>query len=140
MKKNYSHRLLLMYPRHTDGVLYRGFYLDFSSEEIANRLYDRMVESCYDKLTEFIVANAEDSNSGGFRGTLFEIFCHRIWSHHGAAQLKGRALSRNIEEEDIKEDEEMLIDEPDTVKTLRFVELTEIPIFLKDTKLYCRPI
>jgi hypothetical protein len=120
-EKKYSHRLLHMYPRHEDQHEYRGFFLDFASEEIANKIYDRMVEKCFEKLTEFIVANEEDANTGGFRGTLFEIFCHRMWLNIGIATLEGKLLDSD------GQDRKFLIEVPNKVDSCRFSDLIEIP-------------
>ncbi|KAG9400028.1 hypothetical protein AC1031_010949 [Aphanomyces cochlioides] len=48
-----------------------------------------------DQLTAFMVANAEDTNSSGFRGKLFEIFCHRLWASFGEHRLVGKLLHDN---------------------------------------------
>ena len=78
-----------MYPKHTNQQPYCGFFSNFASEVIADKMYDKMIERCYDKLKEYVVVNVEDTNSAGFRGTLFEKFCHRLWSSPGREKLKG---------------------------------------------------
>ena len=111
--KHYSHLLLKMCP--TSESLQLDFYLDFLSDEIAVRLYNRFEESCHDQLVSFMIDNMNDPNTATVRGRFYEVFCHRRFGR--GIQLTGRHL------ESI---DEFKLDIADCVQVRYFSSLAEI--------------
>ncbi|KAF0696107.1 Aste57867_13115 [Aphanomyces stellatus] len=108
---------------HSDSRAYSGFYVTFGSDTIAEKVYDKLMNDCKDKLTEFMVTNAGDTNSSGFRGKLFEIFCHRLWSSSGGHMLIGKSLHSDSQS---SQGTEYSIAIPDQVEVRSFSKLSEI--------------
>ncbi|KAF0737795.1 hypothetical protein Ae201684P_004609 [Aphanomyces euteiches] len=94
-EKMYPHRLLHMFPQHSESRACRGFYVTFGSNYNAEKVYDKLMNDSMDQLTAFMVANAEDTNSSSFCGKLFEIFCHRLWLSSNQHRLVGKLLHNN---------------------------------------------
>ncbi|KAF0707041.1 Aste57867_6672 [Aphanomyces stellatus] len=122
-EKMYPHRLLHMFPKHSGSRAYSGFYVTFGSDTIAEKVYDKLMNDCMENLTEFMVTNAGDTNSSGFRGKLFEIFCHRLWSSSGGHMLIGKSLHSDSQS---SQGTEYSIAIPDQVEVRSFSKLSEI--------------
>ena len=122
-EKMYPHRLLHMFPQHSSSQAYCGFYVTFGSNNIAEKVYDKLMNDCTDALTVFMVTNAEDTNSSGFRGKLFEIFCHRLWTSSGEHRLVGKLLHSDSQS---SQEAEYAISIPAQVELRSFSKLSEI--------------
>ncbi|KAG9400030.1 hypothetical protein AC1031_010951, partial [Aphanomyces cochlioides] len=135
-EKLYPHRLLHMFPQHASSRAYFRFYVTFGSNNIAEKVYDKLMNDSMDQLTAFMVANAEDTNSSGFRGKLFEIFCHRLWASFGEHRLVGKLLHDNSQ---ASQEAEYSILIPAEVNVQYFSNLSEIPDLQSAKAMYFRP-
>ncbi|KAF0704118.1 hypothetical protein As57867_007403, partial [Aphanomyces stellatus] len=124
-EKMFPHRLLHMFPQHSSSQAYCRFYVTFGSNNIAEKVYDKLMNDCMDALTAFMVTNAEDTSSSGFRGKLFEIFCHRLWSSSGEHRLIGKLLHSDSQS---SQEDEYSISIPAQVELRSFSKLSEIPV------------
>ncbi|KAF0690949.1 hypothetical protein As57867_017668, partial [Aphanomyces stellatus] len=122
-EKMYPHRLLHMFPKHLGSRAYSGFYVTFGSDTIAEKVYDKLMNDCMENLMEFMVTKAGDTNSSGFRGKLFEIFCHRLWSSSGGHRLIGKSMHSDSQS---SQGTEYSIAIPDQVEVRSFSKLSEI--------------
>jgi hypothetical protein len=93
--KKYTHRILNMFPKHRNNKPYRGHYLTFGSEFMAEEMYAKLVQHGHDSLKSYLMKN---DDSSGLWGKLFEMYCHGMWKRDGGKTLQGTSLQDKSQE------------------------------------------
>ena len=128
-ESEYSHGLLQMITKKNTN--FRAYTLGFASTIIVDKIFDKLIEDSYSRLTEFLATNLHATGGpSALKGDIFEKLVHRSFADNNESRiLIGRCLhDENTFELVIKGNHELK----------RFTHLREIAL-IKSKCLYYRP-